>query len=604
MSRINSVIQTFRSRARIAGCAAAVLAAAAAGAQNPAPGPYEYLPFETAYIIEAFVDLLGSTNGQIADWTGWYATSWESPNAYDNHGGTDFAMSTGTPVYAATTGTVTSVVNSIPENSHTTYYGNNVLITADGLSPRGEQLTIRVAHLLPNVQVSVGQHVNAGQLIGYSDNTGNSTSEHAHVESALVSGGAIRCPFYYGHYKYPIMFTPNGSVQVGHVVRVKAASTPIRTDRFDSSPVVTTAHQGQLYFASFAKRGYWRIFIPYSAASPDTSSYRSAWIKAVDVEEVYDGTVIQTLPDAGAYVHSAQLASRYSIRANPSDGAVEIGKLNWGGGRFVADQQASGGWYRIPVPGPTKTYGWVKADSNLLVYPELHHPDLKLGSRPAGGFPYVNSFTTAGPLQWGRPKFDRCEVKPFSPASPGGDGLAFFLTDSINTGNAAYDTVSVGRPEHRDYYVEADVYFNYRPSYGLYERYGIFLRDDGFGGFDSTFEGRGNCYAMMWDTDDGRLRCCKVVNATMSDFFPSAQYVKSSGWHRMRIEAEGDVIRYYLNGVLQVEVTDTTFPSGLCGMGYTSHIGSSYPPARGAWFDNFRADTLVPAAAEEWSLYE
>src|SRR5690606_33709932 len=124
----------------------------------------------------------------------------------------------------ATTGTVVEVVNTVPENTYPTghYYGNYVKILANNNGPRNEPLTVLTAHMLPNVVVTVGQTVNQGQLLGYSDNTGNSTSEHCHVES--TSNGTINCPFYHAHWRYPIMFNPNAKVQVGHIIKIGRAS--------------------------------------------------------------------------------------------------------------------------------------------------------------------------------------------------------------------------------------------------------------------------------------------------------------------------------------------------------------------------------------------
>lgn len=572
-------------------------------AQALQPGPLAWLPVDDAFIQEAFYDL--DTGSQIADWTGWTAASWESPNAYNGHLGTDLSLPTGTPVYAAAAGQVTVVKSDVPENTYPSGagYGNYVRIAvSSGNSPLGETVDVITAHLLPNVQVTVGQIVAAGQLIGYSDNTGNSTSEHCHTEVILRSSATTRCPFYHALWKYPIMFNPNARVQIGHVIRVTAASTPIRADRFDSSTVLSTAWQDQLFFASFSKRGYYRIFIP------NDSSNRSGWIKATDVEEVFTGTVIHALPDAGTYGHTTQLAPTHSIRATASDSGTVIGQVRYGGGRFVADQTQAGGWYRIPLPGATSQWGWVKADSRFVVYPELHNPSITPASRPSQEFPLTNAFTSAAPLTWGRAKFDRQFVSAFTPVSPGGDGLALRITDADNYGDGAYDSIVVGKPGNRNYYVQADVYFNYLPSYisgsiGGYERYGIFIRDDGFGGFDQTFEGKGNCYAMSWDSDDGRFRCCRMVDASVTDFFATAQYIKSSGWHTMRIEAQDTTIRFYLDGVLQTQVTDTTFPSGLCGMAYSSHITGGYPTARGARFDNFQADAIITAGVIDWQMY-
>jgi hypothetical protein len=149
------------------------------------------------------------------------------------------------------------------------------------------------------------------------------------------------------------------------------------------------------------------------------------------------------------------------------------------------------------------------------------------------------------------------------------------------------------------------VYFRYQPPYGTYERYGVYLRDDCFAGFEdpNMFEGKGNCYAMTWDTDDGRLRCCKVVDGTITDFLSPVQYVTGSGWHTMRIEAEGTNIRYYLDGALRISATDSSHYSGPCGIAYDSHMPPSYPAARGAYFDNFQANAFVTATASDWTLY-
>jgi hypothetical protein len=550
-----------------------------------APGPYEILPFDDGFILEAFKDL-NTNSGAIADWTGWSGTSWVSPNPYDNHIGSDFSVQTGTPLHAATMGTVSAIGTGYPQNDHSTYYGNYVKIAADGKAPNGESLDVIYGHML-SVAVSVGQRVNVGDYVGLSDNTGNSTTEHVHFESDL-RGSVSTCPFYWAHFKYPIMFNPAGTLQVGRVVRVTAISTPIRTDRSDTSTQISTAWQGQLYFCSYPKRGYYQVFIP------NTSAYRSGWLKATDVEEVFTGTVLQPLPDPVVFAQLGTLQAPYSVRSAASDSAGQMAQIVFGGGRFVADQ-VTNGYYRIPVPGASPTWGWVKPNNRMVVYPQLTHPSINLAALPNNHFPLRESFSTVGKSLFGRPKFNRSVVKSFSPAAPNGDGKALFVTDATNSGDGTCESVSVGQPWHRNYYVQCDVYFNYRPAYlvsdGGYERYGIFLRDDGFAGLDTSFEGAGNGYALLWDADDGRLRTAKLVDGGVTDFQLTKQYVTTPGWHTMRIEARGSQIRYFLDGSLLIQVTDSTFPSGTCGLGYTMHF-NSYPAGRGAYFDNFVADSL------------
>jgi murein DD-endopeptidase MepM/ murein hydrolase activator NlpD len=548
------------------------------------PGPYELLPFEDGFIIEAFKDLLAGTGN--ADWSGVAAASWVSPNAYNEHTGTDFALQTGTPLYAAAAGMVTQTETSFArdQTGSTLGLGNFVRIAVDAAAPNGEALNLVYGHML-SVAVTVGQRVDVGDLVGLSDNNGNSTSEHLHLQSE-IQGGAATCPFYWAHFKYPIMFNPNGTHQIGGVVRVAAASTPIRTDRFDSSAQISTAWRDQLFFFSYPKRGYYQVFIP------NNTSYRSGWLRATDVEEVFTGTVIQALPDNLTYVHSGQLQTEYAIRSAPDDGAGQLGQIVFGGGRFVADQ-ITNGYYRIPLPGGAATWGWVKPGNRMVVYPQLTNPALNLAALPSKDFPIRESFSTLGKSTFGRPKFKRSEVKAFSPASPGGEGKALFLTDEGNHGQGICESALVGRPGHRNYFVQSHVYFNYVPAGPGWERYGIFLRDDGFAGLSTTFEGAGNCYALLWDTDDGRLRACKIVDATMTDFLSPARYVTGSGWRAMRIEARENKIKYFLDGQLLIETTDSTFPSGQCGLGYATYR-SDWPVTRGAYFDNFWADTLEP----------
>jgi Peptidase family M23 len=560
-----------------------VICTMGAKAQAP-PGPFEWIPLADPFICEAWFDLLpGSLR---ADWTGWTGSIWESPHAYNGHTGSDFSLETGTPIWATADGEIVTVVSSVPENTGGGY-GNFVEIAIDGLSPLGQSLDLITAHMLPGSPVSVGQRVVSGQLIGHSDNTGNSTSEHCHVESS-IRGGSTLCPFYNALFRYPILFNPEGTIQVGHAVRVTVESTPIRTDRFATSSIVSTAHHDQIYFASYGRRGFYRIFIPNDAGN------RSGWVSARDVEEVFQGTVIQTLPDAGTYSHTGTLASPYPLRELPDAGAASLGQIVYGGGRFVADQ-TSGEWHRVPIPG-AQTWGWVLPDDRMVVYPELHHPDIDPASLSRWNLPVQESFSVPGESAFGRPKFIRSEVQAFSPPSPGGDGYAFFLTDVGNDGDGPYDSVIVGGVGDRNIFAQVDIYFSYEPSQGGWERAGLFVRDDGFGGWDQTFEGRGNCYAITFDSDDGRLRAARIVDASVTDFVSPQRYVTSSGWHTLRIEALEDQITFLFDGEVLALVSDSTFPSGPCGVGFSDHT-TSHPSDRGVYFDNFLAGPLGSESA-------
>jgi hypothetical protein len=433
-----------------------------------------------------------------------------------------------------------------------------------------------------SVAVSKGQRVNVGDLVGLSDNTGNSTSEHLHLQSE-IRGGTQVCPFYWAHFKYPIMVHPSGTLQVGHVVKVTAASTPIRTGRFETNSQIATAFRDQFYFSSYPKRGYYQVFIP------NNPSFRSGWIKATDVEEVLTGTVLQPLPDNVTYSHSGQLQTNYSIRLTPEESGAVIGRMFFGGGRFVADQETNG-YYRIAMPTNSAMWGWVKPNHRMVVYPELVHPAFDVSRLAQNEFPIRETFSTRGKSMFGRPKFNRSVVKGFHTPSPNGDTNALFITDESNraTGMSAVrcESVLVGKPGHRNYFVQCDVYFNYRPAYlinNAWERYGIFLRDDGFAGWDVPFEGAGNCYAFLWDNDDGNLRAARIHDAGVTNFFSPTRYYTNAGWHTMRIEARTNEISFFLDGQLLMRTNDSSFSSGQFGIGYSWHAGSpaTFPAGRG-----------------------
>ncbi len=97
-------------------------------------------------------------------------SSWSS----GYHTGTDFAVPTGTPVFAAQAGTATTNQGGA--------YGNSIVINHGVLE--GKQVTTRYAHLSRFATTS-GATVTAGQLIGYSGATGNVTGPHLHFEVML-----------------------------------------------------------------------------------------------------------------------------------------------------------------------------------------------------------------------------------------------------------------------------------------------------------------------------------------------------------------------------------------------------------------------------------
>lgn len=208
-------------------------------------------------------------------------------------------------------------------------------------------------------------------------------------------------------------------------------------------------------------------------------------------------------------------------------------------------------------------------------------------------FPVNDAFGPAGRvLEWDD-KFTYHDVVSFSPASPGGDGYVIKVQDPA--GGA--DTTRCGDFDDTDYTVEADIYCDHRPdvSGDGFERYGLFARDSGTGAFGLSSYGGGNCYAMTYDSHDGRLRAAKFINGGLVDFLEDARvYLPASEWRHFRIDCYGSTIEYRLDGTLICRVDDTTHPRGYVGIGHHEFFTTN-SLARGTRADNFllHIDPLV-----------
>lgn len=88
---------------------------------------------------------------------------------YKFHSGVDLAGPQGTPIVATRDGTVT-----MAKTGYNSGNGNYVTIN------HGDGFSSSYLHMLENLQVSVGQKVKAGQIIGYMGSTGMSTGPHLH----------------------------------------------------------------------------------------------------------------------------------------------------------------------------------------------------------------------------------------------------------------------------------------------------------------------------------------------------------------------------------------------------------------------------------------
>ena len=125
----------------------------------------------------------------------YYLTStFSEQRSYEVHNAVDIGAGMGTPVYAASSGVVTQAYSGCTHNWGKSYgnwcscgggYGNVVYLSHDS----GGYMTI-YGHF-SSITVSTGQHVSAGQLIGYVGSTGWSTGAHLHFEAHDASGNKI-----------------------------------------------------------------------------------------------------------------------------------------------------------------------------------------------------------------------------------------------------------------------------------------------------------------------------------------------------------------------------------------------------------------------------
>jgi len=152
--------------------------------------PREVFVYEPGKPIRSFTDPYKLSPGFKLEV--WPAQTWiitqrfgENPDNYKQycdsngvclkgHNGWDIAAPMGSAFYAAVSGQVVQV-------SYSDGYGWHVRIQT------GDNLII-YGHAASNIPVKVGQNVKAGQIIGYSGNTGNSTGPHLHFEMRRCPG--------------------------------------------------------------------------------------------------------------------------------------------------------------------------------------------------------------------------------------------------------------------------------------------------------------------------------------------------------------------------------------------------------------------------------
>jgi len=116
--------------------------------------------------------------------TQWYGINpqWYAPFGLPGHEGLDMRALNGTPIYAMAAGEVVRVET----NPNSGPYGIHVRIAHEF---DGQVYKSVYAHF-QSPKVEVGQIVNAGDVIGLADNTGNSSGAHLHITLKVVGKGS------------------------------------------------------------------------------------------------------------------------------------------------------------------------------------------------------------------------------------------------------------------------------------------------------------------------------------------------------------------------------------------------------------------------------
>lgn len=298
-----------------------------AGAGEAAAPPAIGWPYSSpnSFRMTAAFDLNRNTTDR-ADWTGWISgdPTAGSGHAYDNHSGTDHGMVNGTNLYAVANGTVTSMYRDFPRDDNSG--GGNYLIFSHPVG--GQTYRVNFWHLdYQGALVGVGAAVTKGQLVAYSNNTGNSTGPHLHYGISKSSGtNTYTCPFYWAWWENDEFYSQNGYPCLIYMRVTGTATLNCRLGNLTSYDLITSL-PGDGVFVSSQHNTWYRLFLPMPPAKARESraaagdlapgySETGSWINDTGKSSVSDPAA-----DANRVVLAAS-GSRFSSFSGSGDSDI------------------------------------------------------------------------------------------------------------------------------------------------------------------------------------------------------------------------------------------------------------------------------------------
>jgi hypothetical protein len=187
--------------------------------------------------------------------------------------------------------------------------------------------------------------------------------------------------------------------------------------------------------------------------------------------------------------------------------------------------------------------------------------------------------------------------------------------------DGGWNAIFLGESNDGDYYIEIDAYCYDRSALGTtaYENIMVDVRaardaDPNMTDYSYNLD-RAGSYCLMYDSV---LKKIQALKWNFGQTYTSIQnrdtvnYVEfgnvpnvTEGWHTFRIECYQTTIRYYFDGALVADVSDSTYTNGRPGFGYRE-AGVADADERQGHFDNLKAGPFKIASlgAHNWAIYE